>query len=67
MTKDIKGKTRYTFTNTENGEVVSGVFMFEDEDGIFIRTDNCSPDLEGADFGIHPFGFVDGMWTYTRN
>lgn len=49
MQKDIKGVTRYTFTNNHNGEVVSGVFMFEDEDGIFIRTDNCRPDCKGAD------------------
>jgi hypothetical protein len=68
MQKDIKGVTRYTFTNNETGEVTAGLFMFEcEEDGIFIRTDNCPPEWEGADFGIHPYGFIDGMWSYTRN
>ena len=65
--KDIKGVTRYTFTNNHTGEVVAGVFMFEDEDGTFIRTDNCPDDVKGADFGIHPFGFIDGMWSYARS
>lgn len=68
--RDIKGKTRYTFTNTETGEVISGVFMYEcDEDGTFIRTDNCPADWEGADFGVHPFGLVSlgGVFSYTKS
>lgn len=64
--KDIKGKTRYTFTNTQTNEVITGLFQFEDEDGIFIRTDNCPAEYPGADCGFHPFGIIDGTWKYTR-
>lgn len=71
QTQDIKGITRYTFTNRETNEVISGVFMFEcEEDGIFIRTDDCPADagcIGGANFGIHPYGLIDGTWTYTRH
>lgn len=54
----IANKTRLQFTHS-SGETVTGIFIFEDEDGVFIRTDDAPVNEPGANWGLHPLGFYD--------